>query len=56
MLVLWGKRGVIDRCFSPLSDWAEVATDVRGHALNGGHYLAEKLPDETAAELRAFFV
>jgi haloacetate dehalogenase len=56
MLVLWGKRGVVDRCFSPLSDWGEVAIDVRGRALNGGHYLAEELPDETVAELKAFFV
>jgi len=56
MLALWGKRGVIERCFSPLKDWGEVAVDVRGHALNGGHYLAEELPDETFAELKAFFL
>jgi len=55
MLALWGKRGVIERCFSPLRDWGEVAVNVRGHALNGGHYLAEELPDETFAELKAFF-
>lgn len=55
MLALWGKRGVIERCFAPLADWAEVATDVRGHALDGGHYLAEELPDEIIAELDAFF-
>lgn len=55
LLVLWGKRGVIERCFSPLKDWAEVATDVRGRALDGGHYLAEELPDETCAELETFF-
>ncbi len=55
LLVLWGKRGVIERCFSPLHDWAEVATDVRGRALDGGHYLAEELPDETCAELETFF-
>ena len=56
LLVLWGKRGVIERCFSPLKDWAEVATDVRGHALDGGHYLAEELPDETLAEFKSFFL
>ncbi len=55
LLVLWGKRGVIERCFSPLQDWAEVATDVCGRALDGGHYLAEELPDETCAELETFF-
>ena len=51
-----GKRGVIERCFAPLKDWAEVATDVRGHTLDGEHYLAEELPDETFAELKAFFL
>jgi haloacetate dehalogenase len=56
MLALWGKRGVIERCFSPLRDWGEVALNVKGHALNGGHYLAEELPDETFAELKAFFL
>jgi haloacetate dehalogenase len=55
LLALWGKRGVIERCFAPLKDWAEVATDVRGHSLDGGHYLAEELPDETFAELKTFF-
>jgi haloacetate dehalogenase len=55
LLALWGKRGVVERCFSPLADWAEVATNVRGHALNGGHYLPEELPDETCTELESFF-
>ncbi len=56
MLVLWGKHGVIEKYFSPLKDWAEVAADVRGHALDGGHYLAEELPDQTCGELTAFFL
>ncbi len=55
LLVLWGQRGVIERCFAPLKDWAEVATDVRGRALPGGHYLAEELPDEVLGEFAAFF-
>lgn len=56
LLVLWGQHGVIERCFSPLEDWAEVALDVRGKALSGGHYLAEELPEQTFSELRAFFL
>jgi len=36
-----------------LRDWPIT---VRGHALNGGHYLAEELPDETVAQLKEFFV
>ena len=55
MLVLWGERGVVHRLFKPLDDWRAVANDVRGRALPAGHYLAEEVPDETLAELTAFF-
>ena len=55
LLVLWGKKGVVDRCYEPLADWAAVATDVRGRALPSGHYLAEEVPAETLRELSQFF-
>jgi haloacetate dehalogenase len=35
--------------------WREWASDVRGRALPCGHYLAEELPEQTAAEMLAFF-
>ncbi len=55
MLVLWGAHGVIEKCFDALSEWRERADDVRGFSLPGGHYLAEELPDETAAAFEEFF-
>lgn len=55
LLVLWGKNGVIETCFDALALWRERATDVRGHALPGGHYLAEECPDLVAEELERFF-
>ena len=55
LLVLWGKNGVIERCFDALALWRERASDVRGHALPGGHYLAEECPDLVAEELERFF-
>lgn len=55
LLVLWGQDGVLERCFTPLKDWAEVAVNVQGKALLGGHYLAEELPEQTFSELNAFF-
>lgn len=55
LLALWGKNGVIERCFKPLEDWGEVAIDVRGHALPGGHYLAEEMPEQVTSELDEFF-
>ena len=54
LLVLWGKRGVVDRFFEPLDDWRAVARDVRGQALACGHYLAEEKPEDTLQALRAF--
>ena len=55
LLVLWGEKGVVHRLFKPIDDWKRVANDVRGRALPTGHYLAEEAPDETVAELLAFF-
>jgi haloacetate dehalogenase len=54
VLVLWGKQGVIEAMFKPLSDWREVAADVRGRALDCGHFLPEEKPGEVLAELRRF--
>jgi haloacetate dehalogenase len=55
LLVLWGQNGVIERCFDALALWRQRASDVRGHALPGGHYLAEECPDLVAEELERFF-
>jgi haloacetate dehalogenase len=53
--VLWGRDGVIERCFDALADWREVARDVRGHALDCGHFLPEERPREVLAALRGLF-
>jgi len=55
VLALWGGNAAIGRCFDPLALWRQRASDVRGHALPGGHYLAEERPDAVAAEFAAFF-
>ncbi|MDJ1157953.1 alpha/beta hydrolase [Chelatococcus sp. SYSU_G07232] len=56
LLALWGAHGAVGRCFDVLGLWRERAIDVRGHALPGGHYLAEELPDEVGAALSSFFL
>ena len=43
------------RLFDPIADWNSVARDVTGKPLASGHFLAEEAPDETLAELQAFF-
>ncbi len=55
LLVLWGKNGAIERHFDCLALWRERAADIRGHALPGGHYLAEELPEDVLREFLAFF-
>jgi haloacetate dehalogenase len=54
VLALWGKHGVIEALFDCLADWREVAADVRGRALDCGHFIPEEKPRELLAELRRF--
>jgi haloacetate dehalogenase len=54
LLVLWGERSQVGTSYDPLSLWREVATDVRGRALPGGHNLPEELPEQTLAALLEF--
>ncbi|WP_205894679.1 alpha/beta fold hydrolase [Pseudomonas oryzihabitans] len=53
--ILWGAEGTVGRCFDPLAEWRQVATQVSGRALPGGHYLAEELPELVLEEALAFF-
>ena len=53
LLTLWGRE--LDELCDVLEVWRSWADDVRGRALDSGHYLAEERPDEVAAELAAFF-
>jgi haloacetate dehalogenase len=55
MLVLWGEQSHVNRSYHPIEAWRERAVDVRGKMLACGHYPAEQVPDETCAELCAFF-
>jgi len=56
LLVLWGAKGVLGRLFDPLALWRAKASDVSGHALDCGHFLAEEAPGETIASLVEFLV
>lgn len=56
LLVLWGGKGRLPRVLGDLLEvWRERAVDVRGRALDSGHFVAEERPNETARELQAFF-
>jgi haloacetate dehalogenase len=56
VLALWGARGALPKLYDDvLAIWREWAVDLRGRALDCGHYLPEEAPEGTYAELRAFF-
>ena len=54
LLVLWGERSIVGTSYDPLSLWREVATDVSGRALPGGHNLPEELPEHVLSAVREF--
>ena len=48
LLVLWSGRGALSTWYvdagGPLTLWREYARDVRGHALDAGHFFPEEIP------------
>ena len=54
MLALWGGAGLPAQGENPLDVWRRWAVDVKGHAIDCGHFLPEEAPEETAAALATF--
>jgi haloacetate dehalogenase len=54
--VLWGAKGALPGLYDVLAVWRDWADDVRGQAIDAGHFIPEERPAETAAALRAFFL
>ena len=54
MLAIWGTGGLPSRN-TPLETWQEWATDVRGFAIESGHFLCEENPQATTKALLDFF-
>jgi haloacetate dehalogenase len=59
LLVLWSGRGPLNSWYGddggPLGLWRQWANDVRGEALDAGHFFPEEIPQRTADELIGFF-
>jgi haloacetate dehalogenase len=60
VMVMWSAASPLDDWYAdaggPLSIWRQLAGDVVGHAVQGGHFFPEQNPAVTAAELRSFFL
>ena len=55
VLALWAGRNPIHEAYDVLAVWRDWADDVRGRALDCGHYLPEEAPEETLAAFFEFF-
>jgi haloacetate dehalogenase len=55
VLALWSRKGPLQDLYDVRAVWREWADEVGGRALDCGHFLPEEAPEETYAELRAFF-
>jgi haloacetate dehalogenase len=53
--VLWGRKGALEAWYDVLEIWREWAPDVRGQALDCGHFIPEEKPAETLELLGGFF-
>ena len=55
VLALWADGDDLPELYGDvLAVWRPWAEDLHGHGFACGHHLAEEMPDELAAELRAF--
>ena len=53
--IRWGGRGVVgSRPRDPLTVWRERAADVRGAAVDAGHFLVEERPADSLDLLAGF--
>jgi haloacetate dehalogenase len=59
VLVLWSGTGPLASWYiddgGPLELWRELAPNVTGHPVDGGHFFPEERPQDTAQALAAFF-
>ena len=55
LLALWAGRGQVAQWYDVLAVWRDWAADVRGHAIDSGHFIPEEAPDATYEALASFF-
>lgn len=55
--ILWGKKGVIEKCFDGVGEWQKVSdAEVVGESLDCGHYVPEEQPEALVKHILDFLV
>ena len=55
ILVLWGKHGLINKCFNPIEIWQKYSEKVViGESLNCYHFIPEEIPKILDKKLKQF--
>lgn len=55
LMVLWGKHGVIEKCFDAVKEWKRVSSStVVGESLDCGHYIPEEAPEALLSKILSF--
>jgi haloacetate dehalogenase len=54
-LLLWGSQSPVGMWYDVVDVWRNWCVEVHGRSLDCSHFLAEEKPEDTAAELIAFF-
>ena len=55
--VLWGKKGVVGKQFSPIKIWQKYTKKkVYGAEINSEHFIPEESPKQTINHLKKFFL
>ena len=55
LLILWGNKGKLEQWYQTLSIWKNYCSkEVKGNAINSGHYLAEENPGEVIESIKNF--
>lgn len=47
LLVLWAKKGLMEKTFNVLQVWQDYANHVDGKTLDSGHFIPEEVPQDT---------
>jgi len=55
LLALWAARGALPAWYDVLAVWRDWCDDVRGWAIESGHFIPEEAPDATYDALAGFF-